>query len=775
MEKLIAAAVAVVGTFCLFANEVTFTGAAATSSDYTTKGSMLLVASNWSDGEPVSETNDYTIAKTFSVGGGLVFNGKSLTITSGSMYFAAASANVTFANEGLVFNGGSIINGNNLASQANWTINGNVTFKANTTFNPYRSTSKHTFTGPKISASAGKTVTLTSTGSARKSTLSGQSWHYRFLGDMSEFYGTLQVGGGNTAGYLSYALIGADDFAGTVHVMGGANATSSDLGNGVFAPCSTNQAGAVVEHVGEVTVPTLKIESTGSLAVSGGDTNRQNYGTITVTSSFTALGKVNFFITDVPKYVTEPYRIPVLRAPLGSDLEDVDFVLRWNGAAKSPNGAASLSVEKTATQEILYLNYEKYSLHTSTGESASSNSTSAGKFFTFWQWPDTSTPGYLNDVVYASGGRVVYGGGSGSIRLCDARKLTLTGGDILFSGNVDCPRVELHDDGHLTMYNNKNLSVTGDVAVVGSGYVSTYQASSYAGKTLTYTGKWTGTGAFTFSGGGIYHALKNDMTDFFGRITVSGSSAAYHAKVRIKDATSFGRPVDGAAFAYNALAFNTEGEIFVTNTITTASDARGVYFSAAGGTINVASNQVFTHTGALTLAGVMRKDGGGTYVQGGELAFLSKRDPTPLADTNVVQVLGGAVGVLNADAFNGAAITLSEGASLGVDVATTDDGVATYGLRNTKWATPLVTEAASGKIGVSLYTSNPSAERKCERTLAVCTLDSAVAAGLSFEYVGARKVGGYRFDSFSTRDNGDGTTTVMVNLIGSQGLILFVR
>lgn len=128
------------------------------------------------------------------------------------------------------------------------------------------------------------------------------------------------------------------------------------------------------------------------------------------------------------------------------------------------------------------------------------------------------------------------------------------------------------------------------------------------------------------------------------------------------------------------------------------------------------------------------------------------------------------VRALSADAFDGLAITFAEGAKLVVDVDASDSGLARYGIRNVKAATPFASTATEGMIDVEL--DFDGAEEK-NLTVGICTVPTSVAPAVkSMLRLSKPAWRGYTAEVVSAAD---GENTVISASVEVKATVLIMR
>ena len=147
---------------------------------------------------------------------------------------------------------------------------------------------------------------------------------------------------------------------------------------------------------------------------------------------------------------------------------------------------------------------------------------------------------------------------------------------------------------------------------------------------------------------------------------------------------------------------------------------RGIFIKWVG-RLMANEEQTFTVKSPLAVHGTLWKEGAGTLVLGNPAptfgADATSETPDADATNRMFRVAAGDVKIASVDAVNGLDMVFTNSASrLVLDLDSEDDMFCTFGLRNTKSATPFAVEGDVVKIPVVLDFANPPA-RDTERAL----------------------------------------------------------
>ena len=320
-----------------------------------------------------------------------------------------------------------------------------------------------------------------------------------------------------------------------------------------------------------------------------------------------------------------------------------------------------------------------------------------------------------------------------------------------------------------TAYGSKNLRFEGEIS--GSGNIA---LSSYRGASAEATNQ----GATELLG---------LNTNFTGRIYVdhayyTKASPAYtipndrvYCKLFTRDGRSLGGPL--AAFDFDSLWLRQWGCFIPRESVTLGQANRGVYISDVG-QFQVDAGVKLTILNPLTMNGTLNVRAatatGGTLALGGPLRFAANNtlsevgapDPADAPTNNVMTVSKVFVQALATNSFDGAALTLKDGAGIALDPCATGD-VANCGLVNLRGT--LATENAEGKIPVRF---EPSVEMTgAEYVVAICTVPSGSA--LTTASFDVARVKGYAREVTSETDETANTKTFRVKLFRVGFTLMF--
>lgn len=202
-----------------------------------------------------------------------------------------------------------------------------------------------------------------------------------------------------------------------------------------------------------------------------------------------------------------------------------------------------------------------------------------------------------------------------------------------------------------------------------------------------------GLGSTTFS---------NSNTNYSGRIEFSRGGNDSVGPTYIRSGTSLGGAMD--SFTYNGVLMKDSGTLVPLVDLTIDVPTRG-YCVGGEFSIDVPESRTLTMKSVLTYAGTLTKSGKGTLVLASVPRFIDGEVTTdPLAGTNELVVVEGAVRLANPEALNGLAVTVQSGAELHFAAQAADEWAG--GLKMTRTLSALAPAEAGGRIRVMLDVAN---------------------------------------------------------------------
>ena len=206
--------------------------------------------------------------------------------------------------------------------------------------------------------------------------------------------------------------------------------------------------------------------------------------------------------------------------------------------------------------------------------------------------------------------------------------------------------------------------------------------------------------------------------------------------------------------SWKALTVKGNSKISLRSDVTLDEPTRGIYVENAARFV-VPEDKTFAVMQDITFAGEFVKTGAGRLTLGGAALFVDgNRDTAPVEGLNKLTVSEGVLKVASTNALDGVAVKFAAGTTLELDAFPEADGMADWGILNTKCHTPFV--SAGGKVRVKFVDDGTECGDSAQ--VAVCTVRSSVVDSLPFSF-GRIRSGFYT--KMTTRDNGDGTVTVV--------------
>lgn len=268
-----------------------------------------------------------------------------------------------------------------------------------------------------------------------------------------------------------------------------------------------------------------------------------------------------------------------------------------------------------------------------------------------------------------------------------------------------------------------------------------------------------------------YWELTGDNSAFTGRISIESqyvptvgsaiTNDALASVLVIRSAENLGGTLPAADTKSITLS---RGALWARETLTLADANRGIDVAPEGGRFIVSEGETLTVLGPLTQRGEIRKEGAGTLALGGALAFGANRDETPGSGPCELRIFEGAVQPAATNSFDGFTMNFSPGTRIEIDADAADAGLAKFGLRNVKSATPFMSD---GKIGVRVKSASSRLRR-----VAICTV-SGSAPDLTDAFDVTTNVEDCGSISVAKTTNADGTVTYFG--LFRKGLLLIFR
>lgn len=335
----------------------------------------------------------------------------------------------------------------------------------------------------------------------------------------------------------------------------------------------------------------------------------------------------------------------------------------------------------------------------------------------------------------------------------------------------------------------KKVNICGDMTLNTANINDQYPHILHApievfGKTLTiggwgnrrgqFNGPISGTGKLAISHGpAIAQIFNGDNSGFKGIVSISGDEVEREVRdaysyCQLGHANALGGVYEGdATLAWMAHNFS---NVWFTcaQDVNLTEATRGVRLYGFT-TFEVNDGKTLTITESATYGGTIAKRGAGTLVLGSpSVKFISGpgQTDTPQEGNNQLKIAAGQLKVTNANAVNGLQVSFAEGTKLILSAAPEGE-LATYGLKNTAWATPFVTDAPSGKIAVE-FEGVPADK---ESSVPICS----IAATATLPEFDVPTTYGKRTVTTAWRENGEGVMTLYADISGRPGLFIIIK
>ncbi len=270
---------------------------------------------------------------------------------------------------------------------------------------------------------------------------------------------------------------------------------------------------------------------------------------------------------------------------------------------------------------------------------------------------------------------------------------------------------------------------------------------------------------------GSYINFGHINTNFHGRFSLTQNPTTNYTRYLftsyLGDARNWGGQYTASDSTYNSITLSRFPKVAVTNDVTFADPTRGIFVSE-GAKFDVSDGKTLRLANQVTYAGILEKDGAGTLDLAGVARFINGKETTaPVAETNVLNILAGALKVSSKTAADGLAVTFSEGTRLIVPADTE------AGYFNVKWDAPLAIDTTDGTLPVVI---EPVADMVGDVAVPICTFNATAAADIPETAFSVKKMAnGFRQKSPVTKSaNMDGSVSYVVTM-GKVGTQLLVR
>ena len=284
--------------------------------------------------------------------------------------------------------------------------------------------------------------------------------------------------------------------------------------------------------------------------------------------------------------------------------------------------------------------------------------------------------------------------------------------------------------------------------------------TNFCGCVRMCTEDWENPSSYSYSGNGTHPFWTNFIN------------------VVVSDARNLGVSKPGTSkFVYDQIRMRDYSRLDVIGDATFDDPWRGFFFDDVA-RIRVAAAKTCAISSKRTFGGYLYKEGPGTLAFGGDApqyavgGLTAKTVVTePVAGTNNLVVMEGAVKPLSVDAFDGLAIAFSNDAQIAVNVDEPSQDLRRYGLRN-RWTAPFAWP--EGKAIVRFDKADGDWSSFDEATVGVLTVSTHAQAEAACAKLKNAKAADHVRGVFSVRDNDDGTSTVVAH-VARFGMAVIIR
>ena len=458
--------------------------------------------------------------------------------------------------------------------------------------------------------------------------------------------------------------------------------------------------------------------------------------------------------------------LQVLKAPEGVTLSTNDFVLSTSAVFPVYD-----LYERTAEDGLSTLCIKQRGKVIKQTTSEDSTGSSGTTFLSGSHWDGGELPAtnncYYSDKnkirAYAEafpGGPLAKKGGEvglqkATVRIDDFR---IIGGALAYIYNYSSGSTVLK--GRLHLLNSDSMT-----RICGHGYKLTIESEIDGSSPLSIY--WTKYSDTKF----VSTVALTGTNDFFtGRITssCSGGSDTKYNVLQFADGRSLGGAMP--SWTYNGLTLADYTRL--TPLASTSLDRKncGIYVTGAS-RIVCNSGITLTVKERTTWRGEIKKLGAGTLAWGGaEPYFMSDGGTTPSAGSNCLVIANGTLRPASSEAFRGVAVTIADGAGIGVELqsdATSD--LAKYGMDLRPAGSSLTIEAESLTPEVSFPTDG-----RTPLAAAICTVPAASAPALHSKLRAPGAVSEDLSVELFERTNADASVTFGIKVAKKIGLVIMV-
>jgi len=606
---------------------------------------------------------------------------------------------------------------------------------------------------------------------------SGSSGIFSWTGDASEFYGTLTVDSQQREDKITFNPRGVA-FGGTVVLT---NEVTLAPGTGGFSASTLTlrrNAGMSVTPAGTTTAGTISLADGSRIVLDAAATAAT--APIVATDGLNVAGMVDVTAyTNATPVAMDELSLALLSVPEDRGAIDLDAFRLDASLMTIPDVPHfTLSTNSLDGKSQLVLNRRR--LVTTAGGSDGEN---VSTFTNSQKFSDHELPHGNADYLFKNSVRLPVNTNEYEFA---GETMTLNP-DIWLqtSGCADfrAKRLNMFEGSVVVGYAGNPFVITANEIVIlpsSSPYVM-FRAYKNLGLRLNAELSGTGDVCFQFRGKYMdtgYVELVKPATNLSGRVMIAcqgfesntadyGCSGTNYMRVKTGDARNVGGPM--AAFTYDGIRIRDYGILHLTNTTTFAETTRGMFLDGEA-RIEVDEGKTVTFLPQTTFGGRLRKLGDGTLALGGPVRFSlgDTLGNTPVAGTNVLQVVAGAVKPVAKTGYDGLELRFLAGTKLVLDAVPSDPDVATYGLYDAAWSNPFVIYDMDA-LPVEVQGECPAGDF----TLGICTVPSGLAETMRSMFAVARPDADHGVVTLAVRDNNDGTSTVTASFTVGGLTVIF--
>ena len=270
-----------------------------------------------------------------------------------------------------------------------------------------------------------------------------------------------------------------------------------------------------------------------------------------------------------------------------------------------------------------------------------------------------------------------------------------------------------------------------------------------------------------------YMELAGDNSKWKGRLIsskVPQDDGAYSC-ILFRESKNLGGAM--SSFTRNATHLGASGRLRPLQSATVSEPTRGIHVGGDHCCFEVNDGVIFTVLQRISYSGQLTKTGAGTLaLGGGRPLFSDDENATSVAGKNILSIAEGSFTPLSSDAFDGVAVSFSEGTRIVLAVPDGfEDGVGRWGMALTNEYSSI--SLPENGIPVSLAAGTEPPSRRF--TIPICTVRSAAAVALRGKFILQNRYPyPWHISEIDERNNGDGTVTFAVTT-SRTGFVIGIR